>query len=74
MKMMTPSLHLKVQLTNCGNAMKIGNNDFNYKDILPVDHDIYSEWLNWNNSFQSCKAVLKRVMQDKETNIYFRLF
>ena len=52
MKMMTPSLHLKVQLTNCGNAVKIGNtNDFTYKHILTVDDDI---------------AVMGGVMADEE--------
>ena len=32
------------------------------------------EWRNWTNSFESCKAVWKRVMWVNETNICFRLF
>ena len=36
--------------------------------------DVYSEWQNWNNSFESCQAVLKSVKRVNETNIYFRLF
>ena len=50
MKMMTPSLHLKIQYTNCGNANLILN-DFTYKDILTVDDDT---------------AIMGGVMKDDE--------